>query len=372
VSTPGTLRQLLLERRVIVCCGAGGVGKTTTAAALGVAGARLGRRVLVLTIDPARRLAQALGIRENGPAPAPLAADLLAAVGVTPPGELHAWMLNPRVVFENLVARLSPNPEVARRVVSTALFGHLTRLVAGMQEYTAAEALFELSQSGKYDLIILDTPPSRNALDFLEAPGRLSRFLDERILMLFLPERPRFILLRKAAQRVSDVLGRVFGDAFFREMQDFLQVAKGLFAPMRQHADDVRRLLASQEATFLLITTSEAAALNEARFFRAKLQTLKLPFSGFVLNRSWAVSAQAAATWEVPLDAPAALKSALEKLDNLATTERAWAQRDRAFLQELQAELAPGALAAAAPYLVESLDEVKGLGQLAVALVGGA
>jgi anion-transporting ArsA/GET3 family ATPase len=365
-----SLRQVLSARRVVVCCGAGGVGKTTTAAALGVAAARMGRRVLVLTIDPARRLAQALGIDADGREPVSLPADKLALAGIQPPGELHAWMLNPKVVFENLITRLAESPEAARRVLDTALFSHLSRLVAGMQEYTAAEALYELATSGRYDLVVLDTPPSRNALDFLDAPGRLSRFLDERILALFLPERPRFILLRKAAERVTDILTRIFGEHFLKEMQEFLAVSRGLFGPMRKHADEVRKLLSSSDATFLLVTTSEAAALAEARYFRARLAALKLPFAGFVLNRSWAFAAVETAPLdlELPAGAPLELQAGLRKLEGLARQEKAWADRDRAFMEDLRKELSAEGLAVATPDLGDSLDDVRGLASLAESL----
>ena len=167
------LEALITTKKVLVCCGAGGVGKTTTAAALALAAARSGRRVLVLTIDPAKRLAQALGIREHMRHPTPLSPETLAQAGVTT-GTLDAWMLNPDVVFEGLVHRMAPTMAQAERVLKSRLFRHLSELVAGMQEYTAAEALYELSTTGRYDLVVLDTPPARNALDFLEALGKLA------------------------------------------------------------------------------------------------------------------------------------------------------------------------------------------------------
>ncbi|MBL9037708.1 MAG: AAA family ATPase, partial [Archangium sp.] len=184
------LNTVITSKRVIVCCGAGGVGKTTTSAALALAAARSGRRVLVLTIDPAKRLAQALGLKDHMRTPTPIPKEKLDEAGVTT-GTLHAWMLNPDVVFEALVRRLATSPAQAKRILDSRLFRHLSELVAGMQEYTAAEALYELSQSGAYDLIVLDTPPARNALDFLEAPGKLAKFLDEKILNLFLPGKTR-------------------------------------------------------------------------------------------------------------------------------------------------------------------------------------
>src|SRR4051794_17026632 len=155
---PIRIGELIKDATVIVCCGAGGVGKTTTSAALALGAAKLGRRVLVLTIDPARRLAQAMGIPENSVRPVTISPEQLRAVGVEQ-GALDAWMLNPRVVFDGLVRKLAPTPAQAERILKLRLYQALSDLVAGMQEYTAAEALFGFSTSGAYDLIVLDTPP---------------------------------------------------------------------------------------------------------------------------------------------------------------------------------------------------------------------
>ncbi len=283
-----TLDQLVTDKKVIVCCGAGGVGKTTTAAALALAAAQRGRRVLVLTIDPARRLAQAMGLGDRMREPAAVSDERLAAVGVTT-GRLDAWMLNPDVVFESLVGRMASTPEQAQRILQSRLFRHLSELVAGMQEYTAAEALYDFTVSGRYDLVVLDTPPARNALDFLEAPGKLARFLDERILSLFLPSRTRGLgLFKKAGELIGTVFNRVFGAEFFSEIQEFLGAMSGMFGPMRAHAEGVRALLTDSDAAFLLVTSPDQAALADARYFRDRIADMKLPFAGFVLNRSWA------------------------------------------------------------------------------------
>ncbi len=365
--TQGELDRLVREKRVIVCCGAGGVGKTTTAAALGLAGARAGRRVLVLTIDPARRLAQAMGIKENAREPAPLPPERLGEAGVVN-GTLHAWMLNPDVVFESLVRRMAGNPEQAERILNSRLFRHLSEMVAGMQEFTAAEALYDLATTGKYDLVVLDTPPARNALDFLEAPGKLARFLDERILNLFLPSKQRFGLLRKASELISSVLTKVFGPEFFGEIQDFLNGFSGMFGPMRSHAEGVRTLLGSKDAAFLLVTSPEQAALTEARYFRDRILTMGLPFAGFVLNRSWARLEGLVSPADLQVDDPHA-RTGLEKLVPLAEREKQRSERDRALLQKLASELPAKAVAVAAPYLGEAIEDLQGLARLAQGLV---
>jgi anion-transporting ArsA/GET3 family ATPase len=365
---------MVREKKVIVCCGAGGVGKTTTAAALGLAGARAGRRVLVLTVDPARRLAEAMRIPPVASGPTPVPPEKLAESGVEPPGSLHAWMLNPGTIFENMVRRLSPSPERAERILQNRLYRHMSDMVAGMQEYTAAEALYELSNNGEYDLVILDTPPSRNALEFLEAPGRLARFLDERVLAFFLPDGSRRSgLWRKASELINNVAARVLGQGFFEELRQFLGAFSGMFAAMRSHADGVRAMLASPEAAFLLVTSPDQVALTEADFMRDKILELELPFSGFVLNRSWAFEDGLIApeAIELPLGASEAMRTGFEKLLKLAKDERARAERDRLLLARIREHAPPGAIAVAAPHLGDSIDDLRGLTELAKGLVAG-
>jgi anion-transporting ArsA/GET3 family ATPase len=368
MASPAELGRLVAEKKVIVCCGAGGVGKTTTAAAIGLAGARQGRRVLVLTIDPARRLAQAMGLSQNMREPAPVARERLTDAGVTT-GTLDAWMLNPDVVFENLVRRMAPSTEQAERILHSRLFRHLSELVAGMQEYTAAEALYELSTNGQYDLVVLDTPPARNALDFLEAPGKLARFLDERILSLFLPSKTRGFF-KKATELLGNVFTKVFGAEFFQEIQEFLGAMGGMFGPMRAHAEGVRHLLTSSDSSFLLVTSPDQAALADARYFRDRLHAMGLPFAGFILNRSWVRTEgfvdPSSLKLELDLNPPA--RSGLEKLKGLARVELARVARDQALLKQLLDEVPATAFAIAAPYLGEAIEDLKGIGLLAQGL----
>ncbi len=362
------LDSLIATKKVIVACGAGGVGKTTTAAAIGLAAARSGKRVLVLTIDPAKRLAQALGIKEHMKHPTPLSRETLADAGIST-GTLDAWMLNPDVVFESLVHRMAPTKAQAERVLQSRLFKHLSELVAGMQEYTAAEALYELSTTGKYDLIVLDTPPARNALDFLEAPGKLAKFLDERIISIFLPSTSRGFF-KKAQELIGNVFSRVFGAEFFAELQEFLSAFSGMFGPMRAHAEGVRTLLTSQDAAFLLVTSPDQAALADARYFRDRIKAMGLPFAGFILNRSW-VRTEGIVSPDLltsKAQQPAA-RSGLDKLKQLATLELERVKRDKELLKQLAAEVPATAFALATPYLGDAIEDVGGLTQLARGIV---
>jgi anion-transporting ArsA/GET3 family ATPase len=357
---------LVQEKSVIVCCGAGGVGKTTTAAAIGVAAAVHGRKVLVLTIDPARRLAEAMGLPEAARVPSPVPREKLDTLGVPIEGELHAWMLAPEVVFESMVRRLATDEERVQEILKNRLYQHLSKIVAGMQEYTAAEALYTLSTEGKYDLVVLDTPPSRNALEFLEAPRKLSMFLDERIIGVFLPKKGSAIL-RAASDLIEKVFTKAFGEGFYQELQGFLGAFSGMFGGMRAHAEAVRTLLTSDQSTFLLVTSPEPAALAEASFFQQKIRDLGVPFAGYVLNRSWAYTRGFQPPESIEVEGEVQI-SAMKKLRQLADAERWRAQRDRDLLARLRMETESGS-AIATPHLGGAVEDLAGLAELARNLV---
>ncbi|CAN5924847.1 ArsA family ATPase [soil metagenome] len=360
--------ELVRDKKVIVCCGAGGVGKTTTAAAIGVASAIQGRKVLVLTIDPARRLAEAMGIPEAARVPSPVPRAKLDELGVPPHGELHAWMLSPEVVFEQMVRRLASDEDRVKEILDNRLYQHLSKIVAGMQEYTAAEALYTLATEGKYDLVVLDTPPSRNALEFLEAPRKLSMFLDERVIGVFLPKKGA--LMAAASNLIERVFTRAFGEGFYKDLQGFLGAFSGMFGGMRNHAEAVRKLLSSNEAAFLLVTSPEPAALSEASFFQAKIKELGLPFAGYVLNRSWAYTRGFLGPETLPIgpDSSDAERSGVRKLTQLADAERWRAQRDRDLLARPRMETESGS-AIATPHLGGAVEDLVGLAALARNLV---
>ncbi len=358
---------LLREKKVVVCCGAGGVGKTTTAAALGLAAAGTGRRVLVLTIDPARRLAEAMGIPASGPSPARVPETKLREGNIS--GTLDAWMLDPKIVFEQMVRRLAESPEKAETILKNRIYRALSELVAGMQEYTAAEALYGFVESGKYDLVVLDTPPSRNALEFLEAPRKLSLFLDEKIIGVFLPHGGSGggLFWRNARQLASSVLGRVFGEGFFEEIQGFLGAFSGMFSAMRAHSEAVRKLLLSDESSFVVVTSPDRSAMAESRFLDAKLKEMQLPFAGYVLNRSWAYTRGLKHPRDAGIvAAPGSIEhTVVEKLARLADDELRLAARDRELLAELRER---AGAAVATPQLDAAIEDFAGLLYLAESL----
>lgn len=270
------------ETRIIVCCGAGGVGKTTTAAALGVRAAERGRRVVVLTIDPARRLAQSMGIDEldNTPRRVP---------GVRGDGELHAMMLDMKRTFDEIV-EAHADPERARAILANPFYQSLSAGFAGTQEYMAMEKLGQLRAREAWDLIIVDTPPSRSALDFLDAPKRLGSFLDGRLIKVLMAPakvggRAGMKFLNVGMSMMTGTLGKLLGGQLLRDVQTFVAAMDTMFGGFRTRADATYRLLQAPGTAFLVVAAPERDALREAAYFVERLAAERMPLAGLVLNR---------------------------------------------------------------------------------------
>jgi len=336
--------DLLRQKRIIVCCGAGGVGKTTTAAALSLAAARAGRRVLVLTIDPSRRLAETLGVSRNPPEPVAVPKERQAMAGITAPATLEAWMLDHKLVADSAVRRLTKTPEEAEKVLNNRVYQQISTMVAGMHEYTAMEALHRLVNAGRYDLVVLDTPPSRHALDFLEAPRRLSRLIDTRAISAFLPKSDSLVA-RAASKVIERILGSVFGEDF---------------QSLNVDVNTMRTFLSGPDVAFLLVSSPAPTTLAEAHFFQDKTRELGLPFRGFVLNRSRALNVKKPFPDLTMLGAPDALgaRPGMEKLQAMAKTELEWANRDLALLRDLETRAGENATAIALPELPQGADDM--------------
>jgi len=357
-----TSRLLGADRRLLVCCGAGGVGKTTTAASLALAAARAGRRVLVVTIDPSRRLAETLGVNSHPEAPVRLSDERLKALGVTPPGHLSAWMLDPRQVSDAVVKGFSRTPAEAERLLDNPIYRNLSAMVAGMQEYTAVEALHGFLKDDHYDLVVLDTPPSRDAMRFLDAPERVGGFLDRRIFSLFIPGEGG--LIRRATQAlVTRVMDTAFGEQTRKDLQQFLGLFGMLLDHLNRNQAEVEAFLKTPAVGFLLVTSPAREALDEAFHFAGRTRTLGLPVAGYVLNRSLAERA------ELPLPAVAAgadphLAQAIERLLPAAEAEQATARTHA----DLARQLGDRGAVFVLPYLPQGASELEALDRLAVAL----
>ncbi|MFI6702753.1 ArsA-related P-loop ATPase [Streptomyces sp. NPDC050509] len=283
-AAPLDIDPLLDDRdtRIIVCCGSGGVGKTTTAAALGVRAAERGRKVVVLTIDPARRLAQSMGIDSLDNTPRQVK-------GVEGPGELHAMMLDMKRTFDEIV-EAHADPERARAILENPFYQSLSAGFAGTQEYMAMEKLGQLRARDSWDLIIVDTPPSRSALDFLDAPKRLGSFLDGKFIRLLMAPakmggRAGMKFLNVGMSMMTGTLGKLLGGQFLRDVQTFVTAMDTMFGGFRTRADATYRLLQAPGTAFLVVAAPERDALREAAYFVQRLAAEEMPLAGLVLNR---------------------------------------------------------------------------------------
>lgn len=276
------------ETRIVVCCGAGGVGKTTTAAAMGLWAAEHGRRVVVLTIDPARRLAQSLGLTELDNTPRPV-----AGVGVGSGGSLDAMMLDMKRTFDEVVEQHA-TPEKAAQILANPFYQAVSSSFAGTQEYMAMEKLGQLraeaGRTGRWDLIIVDTPPSRSALDFLDAPKRLGSFLDGRFIRLLSAPakaggRAGFKVFSVGVHVVTTTLSKVLGGQLLQDVQTFVAALDTMFGGFRERADHTYALLKDSETAFVVVAAPERDALREASFFAGRLDDEDMPLAGLVVNR---------------------------------------------------------------------------------------
>jgi anion-transporting ArsA/GET3 family ATPase len=282
--------DLLLGRRIAVCVGCGGVGKTTVAAALALEAARRGRNALVLTIDPARRLADALGVEALGNQPQALPRAALATLGVPAQGALSALMLDMKRTFDDLVTRFAESEEARARILRNPIYQHASDALAGSVEYSAMEKVYELWESGRYDLLVVDTPPAQHALDFLEAPQRLLEFLESRIVQVlihpaFAAGRFGFRLFQQGARRVLQVMERVSGISFLEDVSEFLLAFEGMAAGFRQRAARVRQLLLGPESGFVLVTGPASDSLRQASELRERLSGFGIELAGVLVNR---------------------------------------------------------------------------------------
>jgi anion-transporting ArsA/GET3 family ATPase len=285
-----TLDRLVMSRRVLIAVGAGGVGKTTTAAALGVAAAARGRRVLCLTIDPARRLAESLGLERMSSEEQVVGAELFARAGIPMQGSLTAMMLDTKRTFDELVTKYSSSPSRARKLLDNKLYKYVSTSLAGTQEYMAMEKLVSVQRDPRFDLIILDTPPTANALDFLDAPQRLVEALDSSTMRFFLQAfestgKFSLNLLARSAALVLRGLGRITGGGFLAEMAEFIAELNDLFGGFKQRAQAVEASLRSPEVSFVLVTSPAPMSINEVLFFSDRLEQAELPRGAFVINR---------------------------------------------------------------------------------------
>lgn len=284
---PATLEQSLHEARVLVLAGTGGVGKTTIAAALAIQAALLGRRTLVLTIDPARRLADALGLEALGSSPTPVGLDALGSDIAT---SLDAMMLDTKPTLDRLITRLTPNEENRKRILHNRIYKHLTSALAGTADYAAMEQVHEIVHSNQYDLVVVDTPPADHALDFLRAPRRLREFLEGRFVATLVrpamsASRIGLRLFARPLHRMLGFLERIAGVGFLDDLSEFLSAIDGLSQGFRERATRVESLLLGNETAFLLISSGSEGSSRSTLDFMSRLDEFRVPLVAVIANR---------------------------------------------------------------------------------------
>ncbi len=281
-----SVSDLLVGKRVCVCGGSGGVGKTTTSAAIALGMAAEGAKVAVVTIDPAKRLANALGLHELENEPRRVEPERLAGAPSAFKGELWAMMLDPKRTFDELIERVAADADRAEEIKRNRVYRELSTAVSGSQEFTAVAKLYELDRDGDFDLLVLDTPPSRNALDFLDAPTRLTSFLEGRALKAFV--RPTGVGMRVLSRGAAPLLGalrRVTGVDLIGDLTTFFGLLGDMTEAFSERARGVERMLRASTTAFLLVTSTQQAAIDEAIWFRRTLSEGGLPFAGVIVNR---------------------------------------------------------------------------------------
>jgi anion-transporting ArsA/GET3 family ATPase len=332
------VRRRLDGKRVVICAGSGGVGKTTTSAALAMGLAASGLRVAVVTIDPAKRLANSLGLSELGNEPRLVDPHRFAGHGIVMTGELWAMQLDAKQTFDELVARLAPDAAAREDVLGNRIYQQLSGAVAGSQEFTAVAKLYELDRSGRFDVLVLDTPPSRNALDFLDAPDRLTGFLEGRALKVFLaPTGLAAKVVGAGTSVVFSVLRRLTGVDLLDDLGVFFRALGGLIDGFKERAEGVKALLADPATTFLIVSSPEREPVEEAIFFRGKLADHDMPFGGLVVNRAHALDGASGEADGEALEAALGARLAA-KVARAYAEERALAERDAAAIERLRAE----------------------------------
>jgi anion-transporting ArsA/GET3 family ATPase len=390
--TETNLEALLATKEVVVFCGSGGVGKTTVAAAAALGAAvRSGSKVLVLTIDPARRLANALGLDGFGNVERRVPDEVLRAAGIEARGELYAAMLDTKASWDDLVLRHAPNEETAYRILENRLYLNITRRFVQSHDYIAMERLYDLHTTGAYDLIVIDTPPTRNAIDFLEAPQRMAEFFGGRLLRwLTMPYRvggrrgARFVNF--ASRPFYQIADRILGSQFLQDIAEFFLNFETMYGGFVERAQAVERLLHDRRTSFVVVTTLEGAPLREAEFFCDELMVRKFHLGALVLNRvlpDGLRSPDARAAANAILSDPSAVAAKVGRVDGLedadavarvlrsaATTYLDYsvvATRER----ELRDELArvPDAIALV-PAFEDDIHDLEGLAEIGSLLLG--
>jgi anion-transporting ArsA/GET3 family ATPase len=355
--------DILEGKEVCICAGSGGVGKTTTSAAIAAGLAARGKKVVVLTIDPAKRLADSLGLEELGNEPRRVDPRLLRDAGSDGEGELWAMMLDAKATFDELVQKHASDEETRDRILGNSIYQQISGALAGSQEYMAMEKLFELHATGEFDVLVLDTPPSRNALDFLDAPKRLTQFIEGRSMQVFMrPTGFGMKLVGRGTSMMFSVLKKIVGIDLLADLQEFFEAFSGMVGGFQERAKRVTELLGDPATTFLVVCGPQGEPIQEAVYFHRKLVEADLPVGGVVVNKVHYDLEAMTGGGDVTKELRKSLKSkdlAKRVAANFADYQ-ALAERDAANIDRLARELKQDRVIRV-PYLDEDVHDLEGL-----------
>jgi len=383
VTAAPNLAPAVAQKRILVCVGSGGVGKTTTAATLGLAAARRGRKTLVITIDPARRLANSLGLDTLGH-------DIKqvdpALVGAAAGGELHAMMLDQKKAFDEVVSRHAKDPKAVGRILGNPIYGQISGSLAGAHEYAAMAKLQELDATGAWDLIVIDTPPTQHALDFLDAPEKLTTAIDSPAIEWFRKlqggQKSGWSVVGRTGSFILKRLAKFVGSQFLDDLAIFFTEFHDVLGGFRQRAEETMALLHQDKVGFVLVASPEAMAVQEALYFHERLMKAKMPFVGFVVNRvhpARPVQAAPGSIEKLLAATPSvsalglsgtSLRMASDALTAAHADLEVLAHADQHSIARLRTADGPGAVLVQVPFLREDVHDVSRLIDLATYLVG--
>lgn len=353
----------ILDQKIVVCAGSGGVGKTTVSAAIALEAARRGRRTIVLTIDPARRLANSLGLRKLSARPRRISPAHFRSSGM-PPAPLDAMMLDTKSAFDDLVYKYARSRERAEKIVNNRFYQAISGALSGTHEYMAMEKLYELATEDDYELIVIDTPPTRNALDFLEAPRRMTSFLEGRLLKWFLLPaigggKGFLKAMNFAAATFLRIVKRLIGADVLRDTADFFANFEGMYEGFKERAQAVFELLREETTAFVIVTSPTEQSIDEALFFATTLNEYKLPFGGVVVNRVHP-------RFDVLAEPPTG-SALVDRLLWIAEEFALVARREQRGLERLRAEC-PEEAWVAVPYFTTEVVDLAALSRVGEAL----
>lgn len=367
----GDLKKILAEQKLLLVCGSGGVGKTTLSAAIAMKAAIDGRKTVVLTIDPAKRLATSLGIGSLSYDPKRVPASLMKEFTGGKDAEFYAMMLDTKSTFDRIVSKYAPNKEVEKKILNNKLYQHLSSMIAGSQEYMAMEKLYEVVSEDKFDLVVIDTPPTVHAIDFLDAPDRMVNALTNSMVHILLKPammmgKSGFKLFEKGSQMVLKVFDRITGFAVLQDISELLSAFRELLAGFTQRAAQVKTILEDSQTSFIMVAACEDKSVSEVEIFRDKLRSLKLPMEGILVNRVHpytAVSKQASEENEAELVKALGANLTEKVLANFEYYQKR-AKRDRKYLDRFKDLLEKGQFLKTIPLFSGDVHDLEGLHHL--------